>query len=81
MYTYIKMVNKCNQKNKEKLKKEARERYQNLCEEEKEKKGQYHQDRNKNPFEEEKQKNVKYMGNYYLAIRNNFRILILGFWD
>ena len=38
LYTYIKMVNQYYQKkNKENLQKEARERYQNLSEEEKEK--------------------------------------------
>ena len=35
LYTYIKMVNNYYLKNKEKLQKEARERYQNLSEEEK----------------------------------------------
>ena len=44
MYRYIKMVNKYHQNNKEKLRKEARERYQDLSEEEKEKKHQYHRD-------------------------------------
>ena len=39
---------------KEKLSKEAHERYQNLSEEEKGKKGQYHCDRNKNLSEEKK---------------------------
>ena len=34
------MINKYYQKHKEKLRKEARERYQNLSEEEKEKKGE-----------------------------------------
>ena len=34
------MINKFYQKHKEKLRKEARERYQNLSEEEKEKKGE-----------------------------------------
>ena len=62
------MVNKY-QKNKEKLQNEARERYQNLSEEEKEKKCQYHCDRTKNLSEEEKQKKVEYMGNYYLSSR------------
>ena len=38
------MVNKCYQKNKEVLLKEASERYQNLYEEEKEKRCQYHRD-------------------------------------
>ena len=63
------MVNKCYQKNKEKLQNEARERYQNLSEEEKEKKCQHHRDRKKNLSEEEKQKKVEYMGNYYLSRR------------
>ena len=63
------MVNKYYQKNKEKLQNEARERYQNLSEEEKEKKCQYHCDRTKNLSEEEKQKKVEYMGNYYLSRR------------
>ena len=38
------MVNKYYEKNKEKLQKEARGRYQNLSEEEKAKKRQYHRD-------------------------------------
>ena len=63
------MVNKYYQKNKEKLQNEARERYQNLSEEEKEKKCQYHCDRTKNLSEEEKQKKVEDMGNYYLSSR------------
>ena len=61
------MVNKYYQKNKEKLRTEVRERYQNLSEEEKETKCQYHRDRNKNLSEEEKQKEDEYMRNYYLA--------------
>ena len=61
------MVNKYYKKNKEKLQKEARERYQNLSEEKKEKKFQYHHDQNKNLSEEGKQKKVEYMRNYYLA--------------
>ena len=61
------MVNKYYQKNKEKLQKEACERYQNLSEDEKEKKRQYHHDRNKKFSEEEKQKKVEYMRNYYSA--------------
>ena len=40
-FLYIKMVNKLYQKNKEKLQKEACERYQNLSEEEKDKKCKY----------------------------------------
>ena len=47
------MVNKHYQKNKEKIKKEARERYQNLSEEEKEKKRQYGRERYKNHLEDE----------------------------
>ena len=65
MYPYIKMVNKYYQKSKEKLKKKARERYQNLSEEEKQKKG--HQDRNENFPEKEKENEVEEMKNHYLA--------------
>ena len=54
------------QKHKEKLRKEARERYQNLSQEEKQKKLQYHRERNKNLSEEENEK-VEYMRNYYSA--------------
>ena len=61
------MVNKYYQKHKEKLRKEAREKYQNLSEEEKEKKRQYHRECSKNLSEEEKEKKVEYMRNYYLA--------------
>ena len=61
------MANRYYQKDKEKLKKRARERYQNLSEEEKEKKRHDHCDRNKNLSGEEKQKNVEYIKNYYLA--------------
>ena len=43
------------QKHKEK-RKEARERYQNLSEEDKEKKRQYHRERHKNLSEEQKKK-------------------------
>ena len=39
------MTNNYYQKNKEKLRKEARERYQNLSEEEKDKKRQYARER------------------------------------
>ena len=53
------------QKHKEKLRKEARERYQNLSEEEKEKKRPYHRERNKNLSKEEKEKKVEYMTSYY----------------
>ena len=60
------MVNKY-KKSKEKLKKEACERYQNLSEEEKEKKHQYHCDQSKNLSEEEKQEKSEYMRNYYIV--------------
>ena len=49
------------------LRKEARERYQNLSEGEKEKRWKKAQDRHKNLSEEEKQKKVEYMRNYYLS--------------
>ena len=58
LFLKMKMVNKYCQKNKEKLQEEARERFQNLSEEEKEKKRQYHRDRTKNLSEEEKQKRL-----------------------
>ena len=57
-------------KYKEKLQKEAHERYQNLFEEEKEKKGRFHWDRNKKFSEEKKYYNNNYMRNYYLAHKN-----------
>ena len=64
------MVNKYYQKNKEKLLKDARERYQNLSEKEKNRQKKA-RDRYKNLSEEEKQKKVEYMKNYYLALENN----------
>ena len=48
------MVNSYYRKHKEKLRKEAPERYQNLSEAEKEKKCQYRHERNKNISEEQK---------------------------
>ena len=53
------MVNKHYRKNKEKLQKEACERYQNLSGEEKQKRRQYYQER--------KQKLPKYRRNYYIS--------------
>ena len=61
------MINNDYQKNKEKVRKEARVRYQNLSEEEKKKKRQYYRERNKNLSEEQKQKQVEHMRNYYSA--------------
>ena len=52
------MVNKYYQKNKEKLRKEAQGRYQNLSEKEKEKRQKKAQGRYKNISEEEKEKRV-----------------------
>ena len=52
------MVNKYYQKCKEKLRIEARERYQGISEMEKEKKRQYHRDQNKSPCEEEKKREL-----------------------
>ena len=53
------MVNKYYQKNKEKLRKEAQGRYQNLSEKEKEKRQKKAQGRYKNISEEEKEKRVR----------------------
>ena len=56
IFFYLKMPNNYYEKHKEKIRKEARERYQNFSEEEKETKHQYHRKRNKNPSEEQRQK-------------------------
>ena len=61
------MVNKYYQKHKEKLQKEARERYQNLSEEEKDERQKNVPDRYQNLPEEQKQKLLEYMKKYYLA--------------
>ena len=45
------MINKYYQKNKERLRNEARERYQNFTGEEKEKRRQYYQERKENLHE------------------------------
>ena len=59
------MVNKYYQKHKEKLQKEAHERYQNLSEDEKVKKAKKAQERYQNFTEEEKEKRCQ----YYQAIK------------
>ena len=59
------MVNKYYQKHKEKLQKEAHERYQNLSEDEKDKKAKKAQERYQNFTEEEKEKRCQ----YYQAIK------------
>ena len=64
------MISNFYQKHKEKFRKEARKRYQNLSEEEKEKKPQYHHEHNKNLSEKQKQKQVACMRNYYLTHKN-----------
>ena len=64
LYTYIKMVNKCYQKHKEKLRKEACKRYQNLY---KKKKKDKRRLETQNLSEEEKWKKVEYMRNCCLT--------------
>ena len=54
------MTNNYYQKNKEKLQKEARERYQNLFKEEKDKKRQYTRKQHRNFSEEEKEMRRQY---------------------
>ena len=54
------MTNNYYQKNKEKLQKEARERYQNLFKEEKGKKRQYTRKQHRNFYEEEKEMRRQY---------------------
>ena len=75
------MKNKYYQKHKERLRKEARDKYQNLSEEENEKRQkkatesyqnlteqEKEKRRNKNLSEAQKQKLVKYRRNYHLTI-------------
>ena len=58
------MENKYYQKYKEKLRKEASERYQNLSEKQKERKRQYHCERQYHPFlKKGEKKQVQYMRN------------------
>ena len=52
------MTNNYYQKNKEKLQKEVRERYQNHCEGKKDKKRQYARERYRNISKEEKEKRM-----------------------
>ena len=58
------------QENKERLQKEARERYKNLSKEEKEIKRQYGCERYKNLSENEKQKLVECRKKYYRTRKN-----------
>ena len=60
------MTNKYHQKNKEKLRKQKRESYQNLSSKKKTE-ASYYRERNRNLSEEQKQKLGKYGRNYYLA--------------
>ena len=53
------------QKNKERLQKKARKRYQNISKEENEKKQQYGCERYKKLSEDEKQKQVEYRKKYH----------------
>ena len=59
------MTNKYYQKHKQKLQKDAHERYQNLSEEEKDKRRKKVLYRYGNPSEEQNQKLLEYMKNYY----------------
>ena len=64
---YKKMINKYYQKHKGKHRKEARERYQNLSEEEKDKRRKKLRERYPNIPEEQKQKLLEYIKKYCLA--------------
>ena len=61
------MTKKCYQKNNEKCRKETREKYQNLSEEEKNKRRQKVKERYQNLHEKQKQKLLEYIKNYCLA--------------
>ena len=77
------MISKYYQKNKEKLQKEARERYQNLSEEEKTKSAinkryqnftKKEKEEGRHYYQEHKQKLPEYRRNYYLAHKKYFLI-------
>ena len=78
-FLYIKIVNKYYQKNKEKLWKEACQRYQNLSGEEKDKKRKKVWDRYQNLLKEQKQKLLVYMKKYYLAHKQQFLSWFMDF--
>ena len=61
------MTNKYYQKHKERLRKEAHEKYQNISEEEKDKRQIRVQERYQNLPKEQKQKLLEYMKLYYLV--------------
>ena len=61
------MTNKYYQKHKERLRKEAHEKYQNISEEEKDKRQIRVQERYQNLPKEQKQKLLEYMKHYYLV--------------
>ena len=63
------MANKYYQKRKERLWKEARERYQNLSEEEKGKRRKKIWERYQHLSKEQEQKLLEYMRNHYLAYK------------
>ena len=65
------MPNNYYQKIKEKLQKEARERYQNLSEEEKDKKRQYARERHRNLSEEDKEEKPQYERERYKHLLEN----------
>ena len=65
------MVNNYYQKHKEKLRKEGRERYQNLFEEEKEKRRKKAADRYQNLSEEQKEKRVRIIVNIIRSFLKN----------
>ena len=62
------------QKNKWKIQKSFRERYQNLTEEEKTKKREYVRERYKNLSEDEKQRLVGYRKRYHEMWKNNCKV-------
>ena len=61
------------QRNKERLKKQARDKYRNLPEEEKNKKREYGKNRNHNMHEKKKQKLKEYQKNYRKAKKSQYK--------
>ena len=62
----------CHQRNKERLKKQARDKYRNLSEEEKNKKWEYGKNRYHNMSEEKKEKLKEYQKNYREAKKSRY---------
>ena len=78
LFLYAKMTSNYYKKNKEELLKKAREKYQDLSEEEKDKNCQYARERYRNHSEEEKEKKGQYgRERYKNLLEDEYRKLFL----